>query len=132
MSRVATPPDVVDVATIFPSGALRVDLAGVDAPTGLSAAARVRVAAAFERGVGHGLLDLMMPEMDGFAFLHRLRQNPAWRDIPVIVLTAKELSPQDHHVLRDQVEKILQKGAYRKEDLLAEVSALVRRRVAGA
>ena len=73
------------------------------------------------------LLDLMMPEMDGFAFLHRLRQNPEWRDIPVIVLTAKELSPHDHHVLRDQVEKIMEKGAYRKEELLAEVSALVRR-----
>jgi signal transduction histidine kinase/CheY-like chemotaxis protein len=86
---------------------------------------------ALERLADHSfalvLLDLMMPEMDGFAFLHRLRQNPAWRDIPVIVVTAKELSPQDHEALHDQVQKILQKGAYRREELLAEVSALVRR-----
>jgi CheY-like chemotaxis protein len=73
------------------------------------------------------LLDLMMPEMDGFAFLQHLRQNPEWRDIPVIVLTAKELTVQDRQVLHDQVEKVLQKGAYRKEELLAEVRSLVRR-----
>src|SRR5207248_10444573 len=36
------------------------------------------------------LLDLMMPEMDGFEFLLAIRQHPEWRDIPVLVLTAKE------------------------------------------
>lgn len=84
-----SPTDVVDVVTIFPSGALRVDLAGVDESTGLSAAARVRVAAAFERGVGHGLLDLGTTEVEaalnpelaflrdvGRAFVTRLRAVP--------------------------------------------------------
>jgi signal transduction histidine kinase/DNA-binding response OmpR family regulator len=78
------------------------------------------------------LLDLMMPEMDGFEFLHRFRQRPEWRDIPVVVLTAKELTPQDHRVLREGVERVLHKGAYRKEELLAEVRALVRRHTRGA
>ena len=74
--------------TIFPSGALRVDLTGDD-ESGLSAAARTRVAAAFERGVGYGLLDLGTTEVDaalapelaflrdlGRAFVTRLRAVP--------------------------------------------------------
>ena len=74
--------------TIFPSGALRVDVAGDD-DSGLSVAARARVAAAFERGVGHGLLDLGTTEVDtglspelaflrdvGRAFVTRLRAVP--------------------------------------------------------
>jgi len=73
------------------------------------------------------LLDLMMPEMDGFEFLHRLRQTPDGRDIPVVVLTAKELTPEDTRVLQDGVEKILKKGAFGKEELLAEVRSRVRR-----
>src|SRR5262245_29443394 len=75
------------LVTIFPSGALLVDLTG--APTGLSAAARLRVSAAFERGIGHGLLDLGATEVDtalgpelaflrdvGRAFVTRLRAAP--------------------------------------------------------
>jgi superfamily II DNA or RNA helicase len=76
------------LVTIFPSGALRIDL-GVDEPTGLSASSRVRVTAAFERGVGHGLLDLGTTEVDtalsaalaflrevGRGFVTRLRAVP--------------------------------------------------------
>ena len=67
------------LVTVFPSGALRVDLSG-DEDTGLSAAARARVAAAFERGVGHGLLDLGTTEVDTplipeVAFLRDLHQE---------------------------------------------------------
>jgi signal transduction histidine kinase/CheY-like chemotaxis protein/HAMP domain-containing protein len=71
------------------------------------------------------LLDLMMPEMDGFAFLEALRQHDAWRSIPVVVLTAKDLTLDDHQRLNGYVERILQKGAYSREELLREVRKLV-------
>jgi CheY-like chemotaxis protein len=70
-------------------------------------------------------LDLMMPVMDGFEFLVELRRNDAWREIPVIVLTAKDLSVEDRERLNGSVARILQKGAYGREALLAEVRALV-------
>jgi PAS domain S-box-containing protein len=72
------------------------------------------------------LLDLMMPEMDGFEFAHRLRQNPEWRDIPIIVLTAKDITDDDRQRLNGHVATILQKGAYSRDSLLREVRALVK------
>jgi len=71
------------------------------------------------------LLDLMMPEMDGFEFLNRLRHNPAWQNIPVIVLTAKDLTADERRRLNGQVQDVLQKGAYAKEQLLREVRELI-------
>ena len=71
------------------------------------------------------LLDLMMPEMDGFRFLTELRQNEAWRSIPVVVLTARDLSSEERLRLRGQVETILQKGASSREELLREVRKVV-------
>ncbi len=67
------------------------------------------------------LLDLIMPEMDGFQFVAELRQHPEWRAIPVVVVTAKDLTVEDHLRLNGHVEKILQKGAYTREELLREV-----------
>ena len=67
------------------------------------------------------LLDLMMPEMDGFEFAHELRQNPRWRDLPILVVTAKDLSDDDRRRLNGQVLGVLQKGAYTREELLGEV-----------
>lgn len=71
------------------------------------------------------MLDLMMPEMDGFEFSLALRRNPEWRDIPVIVLTAKDLTPDDRGRLNGHVEKILAKGAYTQEELLGELTRVV-------
>ena len=71
------------------------------------------------------LLDLMMPDMDGFQFLDEIRKQEAWRSIPVIVITAKELTPEDRQKLNGSVEKILQKGAYSREELTREVRNLV-------
>jgi len=71
------------------------------------------------------LLDLMMPEMDGFQFLDEVRQCEGWRSIPVIVVTAKELTPEDRQRLNGSVEKILQKGAYSREELIGEVRDLI-------
>ena len=67
------------------------------------------------------LLDLVMPEMDGFEFLTALRSNPAWRGIPVVVLTAMDLSPEDHRALNGAVERVLQKGARDRDQLLDEI-----------
>ncbi len=71
------------------------------------------------------LLDLMMPRMDGFEFLAELRQLEGGRAIPVIVVTAMDLTPEDRLKLNGQVKQILQKGAFRQDQLLAEVRKLV-------
>ncbi len=71
------------------------------------------------------LLDLMMPEMDGFGFIEELRQDERWRSIPVVVVTAKDLTVEDRLRLSGHVEKIIQKGRYSREALLAEVRELV-------
>ncbi|MGH7310118.1 MAG: response regulator, partial [Candidatus Rokuibacteriota bacterium] len=71
------------------------------------------------------LLDLMMPEMDGFEFLAELRRHPSWRDIPVLVLTAKDLTDEDRRRLNGEVERIIQKGAYDRDELLREVGRVL-------
>ncbi|MEP7016237.1 MAG: response regulator, partial [Verrucomicrobiota bacterium] len=55
------------------------------------------------------LLDLKMPEMDGFEFTARVRQRPEWRSIPIVVLTAQDLNDADRRRLNGYVETILQK-----------------------
>lgn len=67
------------------------------------------------------LLDLMMPQMDGFQFLTELRQHPDWLQIPVVVITAMDLSASDRQKLNGLVEQVLQKGAYNRDELLQEV-----------
>jgi CheY-like chemotaxis protein len=76
------------------------------------------------------LLDLMMPEMDGFEFVAEFRRHEAWRAIPIVVITARDLSREDHEQLNGYVQKILQKGAHGRDQLLAEVRELVAASVA--
>ncbi len=71
------------------------------------------------------LLDLMMPEMDGFEFLAELRQHDQWRSVPVIVVTAMNLTQEERNHLNGQVTAILEKGAYTQETLFAEVRNMV-------
>ncbi len=71
------------------------------------------------------LLDLMMPEMDGFEFLEIVRADPQWIAIPVVVLTAMELTQEDHARLNGSVERILAKGSLSRGKLLDEVRRLV-------
>lgn len=78
-----------------------------------------------EKRPGLVLLDLMMPEMDGFGFVSELHKHEEWRDIPVVVVTAKDITAEDRALLNGSVEKILQKGAYSRENLLTEVRELV-------
>ncbi|HEX6111770.1 MAG TPA: response regulator [Geminicoccaceae bacterium] len=76
------------------------------------------------------LLDLMMPEMDGFELLERMRRNEGWREIPVVVVTAKDLTRAEVDQLNGRVVKILQKGAYQRSELLTEIHDMVARRLA--
>jgi PAS domain S-box-containing protein len=71
------------------------------------------------------LLDLLMPEMDGFEFLAELHKQEQWRSIPVVVLTSKDLSSEERQRLTGNVERILQKGEYGREALLREVRRIV-------
>ncbi|HEU4367288.1 MAG TPA: response regulator, partial [Methylomirabilota bacterium] len=83
------------------------------------------------------VLDLMMPEMDGFEFLAELRGRAAWRDVPVVVVTAMDLTEEDRRRLSGEVERIIEKGAYGRDELLREVgrlltTAIERRQARGA
>ena len=71
------------------------------------------------------LLDLLMPEMDRFTFMEELRRRPDCRRVPVIVVTAKDLSPDDRSRLNGHVVQILQKGGFSTRELLEEVSRLL-------
>lgn len=67
------------------------------------------------------LLDLMMPEMDGFELVARLRTHPTLSKIPVLVLTSKMLTPEDHARLNGRVLDVLSKGTTERNDLLEAV-----------
>jgi signal transduction histidine kinase/CheY-like chemotaxis protein len=72
------------------------------------------------------LLDLLMAEMDGFEFLTHLRANPAWKDIPVVVLTSMDLGHDVRDRLQGKVDNIFQKGRYAREDLFHQIRESVR------
>jgi CheY-like chemotaxis protein len=67
------------------------------------------------------LLNLMMPELDGFGFMAELRWYEEWWSIPVVVLTAKALTEEDRRLLNGQVHRILQKGSFSRDELLEEI-----------
>ncbi len=71
------------------------------------------------------VLDLMMPEMDGFEFLTALRGHADWQTIPVIVVTARDLTIDDHLHLNGQVDRILQKDAVTGKTLLKEIRTMI-------
>lgn len=73
------------------------------------------------------VLDLMMPDVDGFAVLENLKMNQLTRDIPVVVVTAKELGKSERERLQQRVQALLQKGLFDQNQLLGDVlSALGR------
>ncbi len=71
------------------------------------------------------VLDLMMPEMDGFDFVARVRAQEALRALPILVVTAKELTEDDFARLRGNVGRIIQKGAWNRDEFLDHVARLV-------
>ncbi|WP_244625571.1 response regulator [Methylobacterium mesophilicum] len=70
------------------------------------------------------LLDLMMPELDGFGFLRLLRTRPEWYDIPVVVLTAKDVTADDFRQLAGQADRVVQKAGLSFSDLSALLKTL--------
>ena len=76
------------------------------------------------------LLDLMMPEMDGFAVVAALPKERAWRDIPVIVITSLDLDAKDRARLNSGVQSVLVKEKFRPEDLVEHIRRLVQSRPA--
>lgn len=71
------------------------------------------------------LLDLMMPEMDGLEFLSEMRKKPEWKDVPVIVVTAKELSEAERELVNKQVQRVLHKADYATYDLVTQIRKIV-------
>jgi threonine synthase len=67
------------------------------------------------------ITDLMMPEVDGFTVIERLKSDHQFRDTPIIVLSAKELTAQERARLTGQVETLLQKGSFLSEELLQRI-----------
>ncbi|NPV75934.1 MAG: pyridoxal-phosphate dependent enzyme [Anaerolineae bacterium] len=72
------------------------------------------------------ILDLMMPEMDGFSVLDALKSSSETADIPVIVVTAKELTTAEKERLKGHIQSLMQKGDFMSDELLDEVRALLR------
>jgi PAS domain S-box-containing protein len=72
------------------------------------------------------LLDLMMPGMDGFEVAARMQADPRWRAIPVVVVTARDLTAQDRLRLAGAADLIIEKGGFRRDLLLDHVNDLVR------
>lgn len=71
------------------------------------------------------ILDLMMPEMDGFAVLDALKAMTETSEIPVIVASAKELTPEEKSRLAGQIQALMQKGDFLNDEFLAEVRSLI-------
>jgi threonine synthase len=72
------------------------------------------------------ILDLMMPEVDGFAVLETLRSQPDTANIPVIVATAKELTVGEKSRLQGQIQSLMQKGDFLNDEFLEEVRSLIK------
>jgi len=72
------------------------------------------------------ILDLMMPEVDGFSVLNALKENPNTALIPVIVVTAKELTQEEKKSLHGQIHALMQKGEFLSDELLQEVRTVVK------
>ena len=81
-----------------------------------------------EKRPGVIVLDLMMPEMDGFEFLKEFNTEEDWHDIPVIVVTAKEMNAAERRLLDESVARVIQKGTQTAGQLLDEVQNWVSRR----
>jgi CheY-like chemotaxis protein len=67
------------------------------------------------------ILDLMMPRMDGFEFLDELRARPEWSDIPVVVITSKDITDEDRSRLNGEVERVIQKSE--RDEMLRRLTA---------
>jgi threonine synthase len=72
------------------------------------------------------ILDLMMPDMDGFQVMDALQKKNETKDIPIIVITAKELTPAEKERLKGHIQTLMQKGDFMSDELLDEVRILLK------
>ena len=103
-------------ATLEPAG-YQV-LTAVGGAEGLAAIRRERPAVV--------LLDLLMPDVDGFAVIEEVRGDPAIADVPIVVLTAKEMLPADRERLAGRISFLAQKGAFGRAELVELIGRLSR------
>ncbi|WP_293126331.1 response regulator [Microcoleus sp. bin38.metabat.b11b12b14.051] len=75
------------------------------------------------------LLDLMLPEMDGFELIAELRKSHSGDPIPIVVITAKDLTPAERQQLNGYVDRVLHKGVYSCDTLLRDVRSIVNDRL---
>jgi CheY-like chemotaxis protein len=78
--------------------------------------------------VGAVVLDLLMPGMDGFQVIKHLRGEPALKELPILVMTAKSLSPDEIAVLSQQTQALFQKDGSWQQQLIVEVGRVLERR----
>ncbi|WP_445241859.1 response regulator [Microcoleus vaginatus] len=71
------------------------------------------------------LLDLTLPEMDGFELIGEIRKSHSGDPIPIVVITGKDLTPAESQQLNGYVERVLQKGVYSCDTLLRDVRSIV-------
>jgi CheY-like chemotaxis protein/anti-sigma regulatory factor (Ser/Thr protein kinase) len=76
------------------------------------------------------LLDLMMPGIDGFETIEAIRARAEWRTIPVVIVTAKNLTREESEWLTRHAEAVFQKGGYHRSELIDEVERMIARRAA--
>jgi CheY-like chemotaxis protein len=67
------------------------------------------------------LLDLMMPRLDGFGVIEKLHQNPAARDLPIIVLSVKDLTEDESRILKESVSLVMRKQGFDGAKLVQEI-----------
>ena len=69
------------------------------------------------------LLDLMLPELDGFEVVHRMALNPKWNSIPIVLMTARDLTHEERRALGTNRPRMIQKGDFSRDELVAEIHA---------
>ena len=72
------------------------------------------------------LLDLLMPVMDGFNFLKEIKKVDAWLKIPIIIITSKDLTVDDYSFLTDNVDKVIQKGKYNRQEIIDQIDTSIK------
>ncbi|HKF09013.1 MAG TPA: response regulator [Xanthobacteraceae bacterium] len=78
------------------------------------------------------LLDLLMPEMDGFSLLDAIKKHPEWQRIPVVILTGKELTATERELLEGRVRSVIAKGSVSANDLALLVRRILHEHAHGA
>jgi len=78
------------------------------------------------------LLDLLMPEMDGFEVLRRVKESPELQNLPIVIMTAKEITQTERELLERQSRGLIQKGDKWKDQLLASIRRVIAAENSGA